>query len=400
MFMVTMGRLGFNPSNVTFLCETCWPEWCIVQARFGFDLHFHGVAMKCDSRCLAKQNGRFLQFVVRQTIDRSIGYRMIKLIDGRPRVIGSELVMGARLEHFRGGELERQTFYEAIPNADDLVSQLIRAKRLPFSNHPPVRGDSFLLAVEIFESAHVVRDGTFRHPAANEKTLNLHAVAVEDYDESTGMFVFWNSWGSHWGKRGYGQMSLQYARDYFHDAIVIRYARWGPTPYKVPRLCEGINSKEYRRLWAIENPRTIQRIPGAGNKRWRRRRYESISPVTDEPVVCLEVTTGYGLVVGWTFLRHRFGPEAITEVTEFYVWPTYRRLGIGRRLESWIVEEAESRNSVEIHLILNEADAVVGPLRYAARTFALDVGYSFRWRTRTGPRSPATAIKSLFRTST
>ena len=70
--------------------------------------------------------------------------------------------------------------------------------------------------------------------------------------------------------------------------------------------------------------------------------------------------------MGWAFFRHRQDPARVTEVTELYVWPTFRRLGIGTWLETFCVREAAGRGSAEIHLILNEADSVL-PLRRAGQ---------------------------------
>ena len=70
----------------------------------------------------------------------------------------------------------------------------------------------------------------------------------ESFDEQTQTFRFWNGWGPRWGKRGYGTMTLQYARDFYHEASVLRHARWGPSPYK-PGGPEGPASpREARRL--------------------------------------------------------------------------------------------------------------------------------------------------------
>ena len=125
--------------------------------------------------------------------------------------------------------------------------------------------------------------------------LTLHAVAVEQFDERTQAFRFWNNWGPHWGEHGYGTMSLQYARDFYHEAFVLRQARWGPTPHKLPALAAAADPGEVRRLWSVQNPRVtgVLRGPGERNSRWVA--YQTLSPVTDEPVTCLEGRTGFGL---------------------------------------------------------------------------------------------------------
>jgi GNAT superfamily N-acetyltransferase len=363
-------------------------------AIMGYDLHTHGVTSQCTSSCIARGPGRYLQFVSLQGLDRRTGFQLIKNIDGRPKVNGSDLVWSLRLGHFRGGFNDRQSFYEAIGDADELLRLLLVKEQLPHSRLPPVRNDNHILAVEIFESAHTSIDGAFHHPRHDEPSGGLHAVAVESYDESTETIQFWNSWGSGWGQGGYGQMSLQYARDFYYDAVVIRYARWGPISAKVDRMENANDPKEYRRLWAIENPRSIEHISGPNSRTWRHRRYETISPKSGKPVACHEVTTGFGLCVGWAFVELESGDNKAV-VTEIFVWPSYRRLGIGRFLENACVEEALKKRSSMLELVVNEADSVVGPPRTLARRFLASCGYECRWRNRTGPRSSLTGVKTI-----
>lgn len=185
---------------------------------------------------------------------------------------------------------------------------LLATERLRWIGVPLRALDRYLLAVEIFDSAYSAVRGVIAHPKAGERSRGLHAVAVEQFDERTQAFRFWNNWGPHWGEHGYGTMSLQYARDFYHEAFVLRQARWGPTPHKLPALAAAADPGEVRRLWSVQNPRVtgVLRGPGERNSRWVA--YQTLSPVTDEPVTCLEVRTGFGLRMGWAFFRHRQDP--------------------------------------------------------------------------------------------
>jgi GNAT superfamily N-acetyltransferase len=129
---------------------------------------------------------------------------------------------------------------------------------------------------------------------------------------------------------------------------------------------------------------------------WVVEMYETSSPTTGWLVLCVEVKNGFGLRMGWTFLKYR--PDKgmrVMEIPELFVWPTFRRMGIGRFLEREAVKFAAKWGCGEIHLMMNEADSVVGPPRSAARLFAQAVGYEWRWRPEVAPRRPATAIKRL-----
>jgi GNAT superfamily N-acetyltransferase len=200
--------------------------------------------------------------------------------------------------------------------------------------------------------------------------------------------------GTDWGRKGYGTVSLEYVQEFYYDTFVSRHARWGPSPYKMTAMEKARNSPEaFRRLWMVENPRDRGGLRGR-KKTVRWERYATVSPTTGEHVTCLELRTGFGLRMGWTFLRHRQGRVRTTEITELYVWPVYRRVGFGSWLEEQAVEEAKYVGSEEIHLLMNEADSVLS-VRGAARKFATARGYSIFWRETVAPRAKATCIKSI-----
>jgi GNAT superfamily N-acetyltransferase len=98
-------------------------------------------------------------------------------------------------------------------------------------------------------------------------------------------------------------------------------------------------------------------------------------PTFASPVTCFELKTGFGLRIGWLFLRHSSGSSKYSEITELYVWPSYRRMKLGKWLESAATDEARNQGSSEIRLLMNEADAVIGPPGAAARKFADACGY-------------------------
>lgn len=203
--------------------------------------------------------------------------------------------------------------------------------------------------------------------------------------------------GPSWGDHEYGEMSLDYVQRYHHETFVTRHARWAPSPEKSVRLREaGENPKEVRRVWGIENPRFRYVVRG------RRRsvevtQYYIISPTFGSPVTCFELKTGFGLRVGWAFLRHSSGSSKFSEITELYVWPIYRRMGFGRALEELAAEEAQNHGSSEIRLLMNESEAILGPPRTAARKFADACDYTLRWRSTVAPRARATGIKAIYR---
>jgi C1A family cysteine protease len=62
---------------------------------------------------------------------------------------------------------------------------------------------------ESFESAAVAKSGNAPMPKKNESVLGGHAVCLVGYDNSKGLWLLRNSWGTSWGQAGY--FTLPYA---------------------------------------------------------------------------------------------------------------------------------------------------------------------------------------------
>ena len=361
----------------------------------GYDIHTHAITDECRPQCLTRQNGRLLQYRSLATIGRREGFQIVKAIDGQPRLNGACLIFAQRMTYFRGGSHTRQAYYESIADPAEVGCQLLATEARRWSGYPLYSLDNHLMIMEWFESSYKAPGGRIPVPASGDKSIGLHCVTVETYDADTETFTFWNSWGPGWGNNAHGTMSLNYLRRYHYETFVLRHARWGPSPAKAGSMAEAQRDpKELRRLWIAENPRSmwIWRSP---RRNIEGVRYETISPTTGRPIVCFELKTGFGLRIGWMFLRHSLAKKTFSEITELFVWPIYRRLGLGTSLEEMALSEAQDYGSTEIRLIMNEADAVIGPPRAAARKFAKARGYELRWRDTVQPRAPATGIKAV-----
>jgi GNAT superfamily N-acetyltransferase len=401
-FTVTHGDLyipeipqpGVDLDYVHLLCNSCWPRMLMWNAQLGFDIHTHAIAETCDSNCLTRRGGRRLQFQSLSAIDRRRGFELIKKIDGQPKVNGTQGIFADRLSYFRGA-YARQMYYESIADPSEVARQLLINYDLRGAGVPYPMRDSHVMVVEWFESSYAASGGIIQMPAEGEISIGFHAVSINGYDQVTDTFSFWNSWGSSWGDRGYGEMSLDYVQRYHHETFVTRHARWGPSPTKLDQMMNaGDNEKETRRLWIVENPRFGYIVRGKG-RNVKVIYYYTLSPTSGIPVTCIELKNGFGLRMCWMFLRHWPGTNKYSEITELYVWPLFRRMHLGAELESAAVEEARTQGSSEVRLLMNEADCVIGPPRAAAREFATACGYDLRWRTTVGPRARMTGIKSI-----
>jgi C1A family cysteine protease len=63
---------------------------------------------------------------------------------------------------------------------------------------------------ESFESDAVARTGNVPMPQGDERTLGGHAMVAVGYDNPKKLITVRNSWGTSWGKKGYGTMPYAY----------------------------------------------------------------------------------------------------------------------------------------------------------------------------------------------
>jgi GNAT superfamily N-acetyltransferase len=397
LFIAEHPQPGVDLEHLRLLCSECWPKMLMRNARLGFDIHTHAHTSVCDSHCLTHRKGRFAQLMALRSLltNTTSIFLLTKSIDGQPKLNGTCLIMASRVEFYIPWSLTRQFYYESIADPAEVRRQVIDVNRLRWAGAPLYTLDHHMLVFRAFESAYRAPNGRLSLPPAGDKSIGLHCVPIDSFDQSTESFRFFNNWGLEWGERGYGYVTMEYLNKYHHETFVSRWAKWGPSPYKSLRMLDpDAEPKEIRRLWSIQNPRHIHKVRYKG-RTFRYILYETLSPCTNDRVTCVEITNGFGLKLGWCFLRHRTEEKSVTEITELFVWPIFRRQGIGRWLESAAVYYAECEESSEIHLIMNEADAVVGEPRGRARKFAKACGYDLRWREGVNPRSRAVGIKRL-----
>lgn len=397
MYIVGRDSPAFKPSAVLAFCADCWPKWLLWRARMGFDLHFHRSDAICSARCIARRDGRRLQFEAQASIveARHHGFFAMKSIDGLPLVNGSFALIGLRTHRFMRRRGQRQTYYESIGDAREVQRQFMRLGNLLALGVPRALLDRFVIVVQAFESWYTAPSGNVSLPRAGDRSIGLHCVALTHYENHAESIGFANSWGRGWGNGGYGKLSIEYLERHFHEAFVTRRARFFPPPWNFTSWPDPMSPGERRRRLLLQAPRQIPWRRRAKGENWAIEVYEVASPTTGEFVLCVDVRNGFGLRMGWAFLRYREASGGILEIPELFVWPTFRRMGIGRMLEDVALDYAESWEVGEIHLMMNEADAVIGAPRAAARLFGNALGYEWHWRPESAPRRAGTGIKRV-----
>jgi GNAT superfamily N-acetyltransferase len=288
----------------------------------------------------------------------------------------------------------RQYYYEPIRNFTEFLEVDYQNRLLLDGGAPEWAQANVGIGFRAFRSIFHAPQGLLELPAIDEDEVGEHSVAVLGYDKARDSVVFPNSWGETWGDRGLGYMPREYFERYATDVWLVRNARVGPHPEKFEQFLASKDAKEFARIWMIENTRWRRRFRSDGRRlQWVI--YETVS-VGGQPVEVVELRSGYGLVLGWFHIAHRDGPERTTStVTEFFVWPAFRREGLGLLLAEAAESVASKWKAHVIEVLIHEADNPAHSAASPIEGFATRLGFELSYSEGDRPSLAATAQKRL-----
>jgi len=361
--------------------------------RQGFDVHTHHPLIRpCPPKCLTTNGGRGIQIQLfdAHAADPTELYRVIKKWDG-VRQGGTFLLHGPRARMFYDLRV-RQPFYEPITSFEKVRALLRQRQVLASAYVPEWAAPHLTLGFRCFTSAWTAPAGLLPFPGPGDHEIEHHAVALWDIEDDD-TIIFRNSWGVAWGDRGHGRMTRAYFDAYWIEAWAMRSAAVGLNPHTARRISAAETDAELRRAWMLSNPpaKKAQRSEYRGI---RLVNYSTVSHERECLVDVVEAKNGYGLRLGWAYVFHLPGTPASSEIRELFVWPAFRRQGIGSLLEDVAASLARSRDSSSLRVLLHEADGQVR-VRVAGRRFGQVRGYTWRWRKVNRPRLVAVGEKVL-----
>ncbi len=377
------------------LCKGCFWGQAVYEAhRYGYDVHtHHRPAEPCPANCLTRLDGRSIQ--IRLFDAHAHGpnemYRICKKWDGL-RQRGTFPVNGVKIRTFYDLRV-RQLFYEPLTSPEK-VRELLRYRRVLASAYVPEWAAPHLaLSFRCFTSAFTAPGGFLPLPSVGDPEVEPHAVALWDIEDDD-TIVFRNSWGAGWGDRGHGRMTWEYFESYWLEAWAMRNAAVGLNLDTAQRLADAQTDADLRRAWMLPNP-PAKKAQRGEFEHIRLVNYTTVSSDSKCPVDVVEARNGYGLRLGWVHVFHPPRHQAErSEMRELFVWPSFRRQGIGSLLEDLAVSLARTRHSKTLRIFLHEADGHVA-VRANGRRFGQARGYTWRWRAIEHPRLTAVADKAI-----
>ena len=328
---------------------------------------------------------------MRDITDPHEAYAAAKAIDGYPGR-GTFPIAALRVVAFYGWWM-RQFFYEPISTYDTLLGVAQENARLDESHTPSQYLNSIQVVFRMFDSIYSAPMGRVPLPGPGEVQKDVHAVGVYGWDDGGESLFFQNSWGARWGDKGCGLLSREYLNRYMTEAWVARRARWGLTRDKREWLNSARDAQEFSRIWLLDNP------PWRGRFRYRGRGhqvhiYESLSYEYACIAEVVQIRTGTAGILAWAHLFLLPGQPRTTLVTEFYVWPWFRRQGYGTWLEEMVCYRSAVWRSRRIRVWFHNMDAQPR-MRAAGRCFGEQRGYTWRWCTQARPKIEAIGEKPL-----
>lgn len=221
------------------------------------------------------------------------------------------------------GNTERPVLYEPLQDFDRTLLELLLTRKVnAWGDALDLSSTRVSLALQVFPSIFDITDGFLSMPDPDEQSVGRHAIRlvdVEDNDTLVGL----NSWGS-WGRSPAIYVSRDYFDQYAREGLTSRDALRGPSASTVEQLLETPDPVTFRRLWRAGRQRGAQTVGSGLLARW----YETWSVQSEQRAEVHRISL-LGQPIAWAVV-HVDPTHSTLEVSEFFVWPPYRKSGHGR----------------------------------------------------------------------
>ena len=258
------------------------------------------------------------------------------------------------------------------------------------------------LGMRFYDSGFAAVEGRLPSPTPSDPFRGCHSVMVtgalmkpgsSDMDDA--LLIFRNSWGPGWGDRGYGYIS----REYFEEAVESVIIAWPGELGFSPANCEALEAlnnsfrpgyaEALAKVWLMSSRPTleIRAFLDRPHELWHWRLYSLTSNRSVTVIQIHNGLRGIGRV-------HVFVDQQKACIEELFVWPSLRRRGYGRILESLASSVAAEAGCQLLTGLLREADAQPRQ-RAISESFGSALGYTWTDAPSTRPNVVAAASQEL-----
>jgi GNAT superfamily N-acetyltransferase len=206
----------------------------------------------------------------------------------------------------------------------------------------------------VYESIFDAPQGELPLPESGEKFVGHHMVTVVGWTEGMASLGYINSWGPAWGADGFGHVTKEYVDRHLAEAWIVRL---GDHVFSLPEAFEpfdpNLTTGDFARAW--RRPPSDQGIDIGGGRRLRWYKVPSLS--TKAWTLVADVVDHKRVRLGWCHVEIGRADDAwLADITELYVWPAFRRSGVGHRLFEWARGEALSAGCESFRILVFHAD--------------------------------------------
>jgi GNAT superfamily N-acetyltransferase len=248
-------------------------------------------------------------------------------------------------------------FYEPTSGFDRLwLDSLLQGKAIAYCP-PRVQGDVGV-SIKVYPSIFDSEDGVIPIPSEGEPSIGEHYLAVLGVKDSETLIIrnSWSGWQHKAG--GIGYLTRQYFEEYGTEGIVTRIWNYGPDADTADALLRCNDQKEFNRMWRRrQRYGTQDSVPGGASisLNW----YGCWSLDLEGPAEVLMVKLDRHIPVAIAILIHRI-ESSVSDISDLFVWPSYRRMGFGLLLESYAAERAREFGVSDLGIYLWNSDAIKG----------------------------------------
>lgn len=285
-----------------------------------------------------------------------------------------------------GPELVRglDLFYEPLFTWEDLAQILMLRERLAELGVDQDYLPTITIGYEAFQSGRRAPRGVLPMPSNADRFLGKHSVSAVDLEDDTTV-RFQNSWGPHWGDGGFGYFSKGYFEAHVDAVWLVRPAWIGPSPsmesavkqrlWQTGRAGMTASLEDVAAHWTTGNRPFAREVhlPDGRPARIAGRRLHSLRG-SIAPAAVLQVELD-GEILGRAHVEHDRA-SGLSSVTELYVSPSSRGLGVGRLLVAHLEELGSHAGTPRMEIAMHDADATPGGIA-DAQSFGAALGYSW-----------------------
>ncbi len=176
-----------------------------IAAAFEYDLRDQGMTDFMPARLAIYYGERQIEHTVKTDAGAEIrdGMKVIAKTGAGPESLCpyliSQFAVAPSAAYYAAAAKNQCSVYEKVAQTGEAIKSVLAAGR------PIVFG---ITVYASFESAAVANTGTVPMPKKTEAVEGGHAILITGYTKTR--MLFRNSWGTSWGKKGYGSLPLAY----------------------------------------------------------------------------------------------------------------------------------------------------------------------------------------------